>query len=409
MEIKPEILDELIKGYKNPEDLLGENGLLKQLTKALLERAMSAELTHELGYEKHSKSEKPTNNRRNGSSAKSVSSKHGEMEIAVPRDRAGEFEPQIIKKHQRRFDGFDNLILSLYSRGLSTREIQSHIEEIYSVEVSPDLISSVTSGVQEKVREWQQRPLEAVYPILYLDALRVKIRVDGRVQNRCIYLAIGVNLEGKKETLGLWTAENEGAKFWLGVLTELQNRGVRDILIACVDGLKGFPEAIESVFPQTLVQICIVHQIRNSLNFVSYKDRKQIAADLKPIYTAATAEEALSELELFAEKWDRKYPLISKSWRANWVRIEPMFQFPSEIRRAIYTTNVIESLNMSLRKITKTRAAFPSEEAAFKLIWLGLQNIEKKWTMPIRDWRLALQQFAIIFEGRLPLAGLEGN
>lgn len=409
MEIKPEILDELIKGYKNPEDLLGENGLLKQLTKALLERAMSAELTHELGYEKHSKSEKPTNNRRNGSSAKSVSSKHGEMEIAVPRDRAGEFEPQIIKKHQCRFDGFDNLILSLYSRGLSTREIQSHIEEIYSVEVSPDLISSVTSGVQEKVREWQQRPLEAVYPILYLDALRVKIRVDGRVQNRCIYLAIGVNLEGKKETLGLWTAENEGAKFWLGVLTELQNRGVRDILIACVDGLKGFPEAIESVFPQTLVQICIVHQIRNSLNFVSYKDRKQIAADLKPIYTAATAEEALSELELFAEKWDRKYPLISKSWRANWVRIEPMFQFPSEIRRAIYTTNVIESLNMSLRKITKTRAAFPSEEAAFKLIWLGLQNIEKKWTMPIRDWRLALQQFAIIFEGRLPLAGLEGN
>jgi len=409
MEIKPEILDELIKGYKNPEDLLGENGLLKQLTKALLERAMNAELTHELGYEKNSKSEKSTNNRRNGSSAKTVSSKHGKMEIAIPRDRAGEFEPQIIKKHQRRFDGFDDLILSLYSRGLSTREIQSHIEEIYGVEVSPDLVSSVTSAVEEKVREWQQRPLETVYPILYLDALRVKIRVDGRVSNRCIYIAIGVNLEGKKETLGLWTAETEGAKFWLCVLTELQNRGVSDILIACVDGLKGFPEAIESVFPKTLVQICIVHQIRNSLNFVSYKDRKQIAMDLKPIYTAATTEEALFQLELLAEKWDQKYPLISKSWRANWSRIEPMFQFPAEIRRAIYTTNVIESLNMSLRKITKTRAAFPSEESAFKLIWLGLQNIEKKWTMPIRDWRLALQQFAIIFEGRLALAGLEGN
>lgn len=409
MEIKPEILDELIKGYKNPEDLLGEEGLLKQLTKALLERAMAAELTHELGYEKHAKAEKPTSNRRNGSSTKGIASKHGEMEIAVPRDRTGEFEPQIIKKHQRRFDGFDNLILSLYSRGLSTREIESHIEEIYGVEISPDLVSTVTSAVEEKVREWQSRPLEAVYPILYLDALRVKIRFDGRVQNRCVYIAIGVNLDGKKETLGLWSAENEGAKFWLSVLTELQNRGVKDILIACVDGLKGFPEAIESVFPRTLVQICIVHQIRNSLNFVSYKDRKAVAADLKPVYTAATSEEALFQLELFAEKWDSRYPLISKSWRANWSRIEPMFQFPGEIRRAVYTTNVIESLNMSLRKITKTRAAFPSEEAAFKLIWLGLQNIEKKWTMPIRDWRLALQQFGIIFEGRLPLAGLEGN
>ncbi len=409
MEIKPEILDELIKGYKNPEDLLGEQGLLKQLTKALLERAMAAELTHELGYEKHEKAEKPTNNRRNGSSAKAVSSKHGEMQIAVPRDRAGEFEPVIIKKHQRRFDGFDNLILSLYSRGLSTREIQSHIEEIYGVEVSPDLVSTVTSAVEEKVREWQMRPLDEACPILYLDALRVKIRVDGRVQNRCIYIAIGVNLNGKKETLGLWTAENEGAKFWLSVLTELNNRGVSDILIACVDGLKGFPEAIESVFPKTLVQICIVHQIRNSLNFVSYKDRKAVASDLKPIYTAATSEEALFQLELFAEKWDSRYPLISKSWRANWSRIEPMFQFPQEIRRAVYTTNVIESLNYSLRKITKTRAAFPSEEAALRLLWLGLRNIEKKWTMPIQNWSLAMNQMAIIFEGRLPIPGLSEN
>lgn len=408
IDIRPEILDELIKGYQNPEDLIGENGLLKQLTKALLERAMNAELTHQLGYQKGEKTtDKPTANRRNGTSAKIVASKNGEMQIAVPRDRAGEFEPNIIKKHQRRFDGFDDLILSLYSRGLSTREIQAHIEEIYGVEVSPELVSNVTEAVQEEVREWQQRTLEALYPIIYLDALRVKIRVDGRVQNRCIYIGIGVNLEGKKETLGLWSSENEGAKFWLSVLTELNNRGIKDVLIACVDGLKGFPEAIESVFPKTIVQICIVHQIRNSLAFASYQERKEIAADLKLIYAAATADEALLQLELFAEKWDSRYPLIVRSWRNNWARIEPMFSFPAEIRRAIYTTNVIESLNMSLRKVTKTRAVFPSDEAAFKLLWLGLRNIEKKWTMPIHNWKQALQQFAIIFEGRVPLAGVE--
>lgn len=410
MNIKPEILDQLLAEYASPEDIIGENGLLKQLTKAVLERAMAAELTHQLGYQKSDKSaEKQTNNRRNGSSEKTVTGKHGDLTVAVPRDRSGEFEPQIIKKHQRRFDGFDDLIISLYSRGLSTREIQAHIEEIYGVEVSPELVSNVTEAVSEEVREWQSRTLEAVYPILYLDALRVKIRVDGRVQNRCIYIGIGVNVDGKKETLGLWTAENEGAKFWLSVLTELQNRGVKDVLICCVDGLKGFPEAIESVFPKTLVQICIVHQIRNSLAFVSYQDRKAVAADLKLIYTAATVKEAQFQLELCAEKWDNRYPLIAKSWRSNWTRIEPMFQFPGEIRRAIYTTNVIESLNMSLRKVTKTRASFPSEEAAFKLLWLGLRNIEKKWTMPIQNWKQALQQFAIIFEGRLPLAGLEGE
>lgn len=410
MPIKKEILDELIKDYKNPEDLLGENGLLKQLTKALLERAMEAELTHELGYEKNDKSvSKESSNRRNGTTPKTVRSKHGEIELDIPRDRQSEFEPVIVKKHQRRFDGFDDLILSLYSRGLSTREIQSHIEEIYGVEVSPDLISSVTENITELVREWQTRPLDAVYPIVYLDALRVKIRVDGSVQNRCIYLAIGVNLEGRKETLGLWTAENEGAKFWLSVLTELNNRGIRDIFIACVDGLKGFSEAIASVFPETVIQVCVVHQIRNSLTYISYKDRKQIAADLKPIYTAPTEDEGLFALEEFAEKWNGKYPIITKSWQANWSRINPMFSFPQEIRRAIYTTNVIESLNYSLRKITKTRAAFPTEEAAIKLLWLGLRNIEKKWTMPIQNWSLAMNQMAIIFEGRLPIPGLSEN
>lgn len=410
MPISKEILDELIKDYKNPEDLLGEQGLLKQLTKALLERAMEAELTHELGFEKHNRQAvKESPNRRNGTSSKTVRSKHGEINLEVPRDRESEFEPVIVKKHQRRFDGFDDLILSLYSRGLSTREIQSHIEEIYGVEVSPDLVSSVTENITELVREWQTRPLEAVYPIVYLDALRVKIRIDGAVQNRCIYLAIGVNLEGKKETLGLWTAENEGAKFWLSVLTELSNRGVSDIFIACVDGLKGFTEAIESVFPETITQVCIVHQIRNSLTYISYKDRKAVAADLKPIYTAVTEDEALYSLELFAEKWDARYPIIAKSWRANWSKINPMFRFPQEIRRAIYTTNVIESLNYSLRKITKTRAAFPNEEAALKLLWLGLRNIEKKWTMPIQNWSLAMNQMAIIFEGRMPIPGLSEN
>lgn len=410
MEIKKEILDELIKDYKNPEDLLGENGLLKQLTKALLERAMQAELTHELGFAKDDRQAiKETTNRRNGASTKTVKSKHGEIELQIPRDRESEFEPMIVKKHQRRFDGFDDLILSLYSRGLSTREIKSHIEEIYGVEVSPDLISSVTENITELVREWQTRPLDAVYPIIYLDALRVKIRIDGQVQNRCIYLAIGVNLEGKKEPLGLWSSENEGAKFWLSVLTELQNRGVGDIFIACVDGLKGFSEAIQSVFPETITQICIVHQIRNSLTYISYKDRKAVAADLKPIYTAVTEDEALFALEEFARKWNGKYPIIAKSWQANWQKINPMFQFPQEIRRAIYTTNVIESLNYSLRKITKTRAAFPTEEAAIKLLWLGLRNIEKKWTMPIQNWSLAMNQFAILFEGRMPIPGLSEN
>lgn len=410
MTIRKEILDELIRDYKNPEDLLGENGLLKQLTKALLERAMNAELTHELGFERNDKSSRKENgNRRNGTSPKTVKSKHGEIELDIARDRASEFEPVIIKKHQRRFDGFDDAILSLYSRGLSTRDIKAHLEEIYGVEVSPDLISSVTEAVIEEVREWQTRPLEAVYPIVYLDALRVKIRYDGTVQNRCIYLAIGVRTDGKKETLGLWAAESEGAKFWLGVLTELSNRGVKDIFIACVDGLKGFTEAIESVFPQTITQLCIVHQIRNSLTYISYKDRKAVVSDLKPIYTAITEDEALFALELFGEKWNAKYPLIAKSWTANWQRINPMFALPKEIRRAVYTTNVIESLNYSLRKITKTRAAFPTEEAAIKLLYLGLQNASKKWTMPIQNWSLAMNQMAILFEGRMLIPGLNEN
>jgi putative transposase len=406
MTIKKEILDELIKDYKNPEDLLGENGLLKQLTKQLLERAMQAELTHQLGYSKHETAPPEQPNRRNGTTSKRVKSSHGEFELEVPRDRTGEFEPIIIEKHQRRFNGFDENIISLYSRGLSTRDIQAHLEQLYGVEVSPDLISTVTEEVILEVREWQTRPLSRLFAILYLDALRINIRKDGQVKKCAVYVAIGVNLLGRKECLGLWISENEGAKFWLSVLTELKNRGLEDIFIACVDGLKGFPEAIEAVYPQAITQTCIVHQIRNSLAFVGHKEKKEVATDLKPVYTAATREEALFALEEFAEKWDSRYPLIAKSWRENWTRIEPMFDFTAEIRKAIYTTNAIESLNMSLRKIIKTRGSFPSEDACLKLLFLGLKNAAKKWTMPIPNWGLAMNQFAIMFEDRINLAEL---
>jgi putative transposase len=408
MTIRKELLDELLKEYRKPEDLIGEEGLLKQLTKALLEKVMETELTGELGYEKHDKeANKRGGNRRNGTSKKTVRSKHGQIDLDIPRDRDGEFEPVMIKKHQRRFDGFDDLILSLYAKGVSTRDIRSHIEELYGIEVSPDLVSSVTDGVQDLVREWQTRPLDELYPIVYLDALRVKIRIDGAVSNHCIYIAIGVNIDGKKETLGLWHSENEGAKFWLSVLTEMKNRGLRDIFIACVDGLKGFSEAIESVFPETITQLCIVHLIRQSLRYVTTRDRKAVMADLKLIYTASTEDEALAALDAFEAKWGKKYMTVVKTWRSNWYKISPMFRFTHEIRKAIYTTNAIESLNYSLRKITKTRAAFPSVDAAMKLLWLGIQNASRRWGRPISEWGLAMNQFAIMFEGRMRVPGME--
>ena len=402
MPISREVLAELLKEYKNPEDLLGEQGILQQLTKALVERALEGELTHQLGYDKHSPTGHNSGNSRNGTTPKTVKGKRGEMRINVPRDRNSEFEPQLVKKGQTRFNGFDDKILSLYARGMTTREIQGHLEEIYGVEVSPDLISTVTDSVLDEVKVWQSRALDEVYPIVYLDALQVKAREEGRVSNRAIYLAIGVNMSGLKEVLGMWTSETEGAKFWLSVVTELRNRGVKDILVACVDGLKGFPEAIEAVFPQTDVQLCLVHLVRHSTKYVSYKDRKQVAVDLKTIYRAATAQEAEANLESFAGKWDTRYPMISKSWRANWSRIVPMFGFPEEIRRAVYTTNAIESLNMSLRKIIKNRPSFPSTDAVMKLLYLALNKISKKWTMPIRDWGAAINQFAIIYGDRMP-------
>jgi len=400
--IDNELIDNLLKNYKKPEDLIGENGLLKQLTKQLLERAMAAEMTEHVGYEKHDAEGDNSGNSRNGKSAKTLKGTFGEIVLETPRDRNGTFEPQIIEKHQTRFTGFDANIISLYARGLSTREIQQHLEEIYHVEVSPALISNVTEEVIDEVRAWQNRQLEAVYPIMYLDAIQFKVRDTGHVKNKAIYLAIGLTMEGLKEVLGLWIAQTEGAKFWLQVVTELKNRGVSDIFIACVDGLKGFPEAIESVFPQTTVQLCIVHLVRHSLNYVGWKQRREVAADLKLIYTAATDGEAEQRLAEFSLKWDQKFPMIAKSWRSNWARVIPFFAHPPEIRKIIYTTNAIESLNMSLRKVTKARGSFPNDEAVSKLLYLALRNIAKKWTMPVYDWKAALNRFAIIYENRLP-------
>ena len=404
MPIKDELLDELLKEYKNPEDLIGKDGILKQLTKRLVERAMETELTHHLGYEKNSPAGNNTGNSRNGKTSKNIKGDFGEVPIEVPRDRTGAFQPQIIKKNQTRFDGFDDKIISMYARGMTTRDIQAHLQDIYGVEVSPDLVSTVTDSVINEVKEWQNRPLEEIYPVVYLDATILKVRSEGRIINKSAYLALGITLAGTKDVLGIWLEQNEGAKFWMKIMTELKNRGVQDIYIACVDGLKGFPEAIEALFPKTEVQLCIVHMIRNSLRFVSWKDRKSVAADLKAVYKAVTEEQARMCLSEFARKWDAKYPTISKSWTANWPRLIPFFAYPEDIRRIIYTTNAIESLNYSLKKTIKNRASFPNDEAAIKLLYLSLKNIMKKWTMPVRNWGSALNQFAVLYGDRMPIS-----
>lgn len=397
-----DLIDGLLADYKKPEDLLGENGILKQLTKAVVERALEAEMKHHLGHARHEPVSNATGNTRNGRSRKTLKGEFGEMPIDIPRDRDGNFEPQLIGKHQTRWTGFDDKIISLYARGMTVREIQSHLEEMYGTEVSPTLISSVTDAVMDEAKAWQMRPLDKLYPIVYLDCIHVKVRDNGVVRTKAAYLALGINMDGEKELLGIWIAQTEGAKFWLQVVTELKNRGVQDIFIACVDGLKGFPEAIEAVFPKTDVQLCIVHMVRYSLNYVSWKMRKEVAADLRAIYAAATVEEAELQMDAFEEKWAEAYPPISQSWRRNWNRIIPFFDYPPEIRKVIYTTNAIESVNMSLRKITKNRGSFPSDEALFKLFHLALKNISKKWTMPIRDWKAALNRFSIQFDDRMP-------
>jgi putative transposase len=403
MTINNDLLDQLLADYQKPEDILGENGLLKQLTKAVLERAMQAELTHHLGYPKHNPEGNNSGNSRNGKSKKTLKGDFGSLPLEVPRDRNSSFEPQIVPKGRTRFEGFDDKILSLYARGMTTRQIKQHLEEIYQVEVSPSLISSVTDAITDEVKAWQSRPLDGVYPIIYLDALVVKVRDSSHIQNKAIHLIIGINTSGRKEVLGLWVTHNEGAKFWLQVLTDLKNRGVKDIFIACVDGLTGFPEAIEAAFPKTEVQLCIVHQVRNSLKYVSWKWRKEVAEDLKAIYTAARVDEAELQLEAFSRKWDDQLPTISKSWRLNWERLTPFMSYPEDIRRVIYTTNVIESVNSSLRKVLKNRGSFPNEEAVIKLVYLALRNISSKWSLPIRDWASAMNRFAIMFEGRMPL------
>ncbi len=405
---KRDLLDELIREHlaagKHPRELLEEGGLLKQLTKQLVQKCLEAEMDTHLGYEKGEQAGKSAENRRNGYSKKTLQSEQGEVSIGVPRDRKGEFEPQIVAKHQTRLAGLDGKVLALYARGMTVRDIQAQLEEMYGVEISPALISNVTNAVLEDVKAWQNRPLDEVYPIVWFDALQVKVRHEQRVINKAIYLALAVNLSGQKELLGIWVSQNEGAKFWLSIFTELKNRGLKDVLIACVDGLTGLDEALVAAFPDVMVQTCIVHMVRNSTKFVSFKDRKELCADLKTIYRALDEKEALENLDAFCQKWDKKYSMIGKSWRMHWDKIIPMFLFPEEIRRTIYTTNAIESMNMTLRKASRNHRIFPDDDSAIKVMYLAARNISKKWTMPIRNWGIALNWFAVEFKGRVPLA-----
>jgi transposase-like protein len=386
--------------YERPEDILGKEGLLAQLTKAVVERALGAELTHHLGYAEGG-SPTQAGNCRNGTSAKTMLGEGGKVPIAVPRDRHGTFEPRLIAKGQRHFEGFDEKIIALYARGMTVREIQGLLRDQYHVDVGHDFISTVTDAVLSEVVEWQNRPLEGLYPIVFFDALRVKMRREGVVKNQAVYLALGVAADGTRDVLGLWIEQTEGAKFWLKVMNELRNRGVADILIAVVDGLKGFPEAITGVFPETTVQTCIVHLTRFSLAYCSWQDRAQVAGELKAIYRAATTEQAAQQLEEFAQsELGKKYPMIAASWQRHWAEVLPFYDWPPEIRKMIYTTNAIESLNMQLRKVLKNRGHFPSEEAAGKLIYLALRNIVKRWKKPATQWGAAAHQFALKYGER---------
>ncbi|MBQ5943078.1 IS256 family transposase [Massilia sp. AB1] len=396
--IPVELIDQLLAQVQNKdaESILGESGLAGQLKKMLAERMLAAELSHHLASEGED-----SENHRNGSSAKTVLTPAGELRLNIPRDRLTTFEPKLVAKHQRRMPGFDDHVIGMYARGMSVREIQGHLLELYGTEVSPDLISTITDEVLEEVAQWQQRPLEAMYPIVYFDALRLKIRDEGTVKNKAVYLALGVRADGRKEVLGLWIEQTEGAKFWLKVFNELKNRGLDDVLVAVVDGLRGFPEAIEAVYPQAQIQTCVVHLIRNSLNFASWKDRKPLAAALKSIYQAASSDAAAKALQEFAESdWGKKFPTVAAMWQRQWEQVIPFFAYPPEVRRIIYTTNAIESMHMQLRKIVKNRGHFPSDDAASKLLYLALRNIEKDWKMPPIIWKQAANQFAIMFGER---------
>jgi putative transposase len=393
---KPELLDELLKG-QDPKTVLSSNGLFGELKKALAERVLNAEMDHHLSQA----DEEASGNHRNGSSSKTVLTESEEVHVEIPRDRQGHFEPSLIRKYQRRLPGFDEKVIALYARGMTTREIQAHLEELYGIEVSPELISVVTDAVLDEVAQWQARPLEPVYAVVFFDALRVKIRDEGAVKNKAVYLAIGIRCSGTKEVLGIWIEQTEGAKFWLRVMNDLRNRGTQDILIAVIDGLKGFPEAIEAVFPQTRIQTCIVHLLRYSLHFANWKELKPLAAALRSIYRAATAEEAWHQLEDFAASpWGQKYPMIVESWKRNWEHVIPFFAFPDSVRKIIYTTNAIEALHSRVRKAVQVRGHFPSDEAATKLIWLVLRNVAAKWIRPPRFWNEVRAQFAIHFGDR---------
>ena len=399
--LSDEVIDELLAGARTEEEIVGPGGVLARLTKRLVERALQAELTEHLGYELHQEPAGGVGNTRNGSTAKTVATEHGPVEIKTPRDRKASFEPQLVRKGQRRFEGFDDKILALYSRGLSTRDIERHLADIYGVSVGRDLISRVTDAVMDDVREWQQRPLDDVYPVLFLDALVLKIREGGSVQRKACYLALGVTVEGERDVLGMWFQDSEGAKFWMQVLTDLKQRGVQDILVCCVDGLKGFPEAIEAIYPATVVQTCIVHLIRHSLRYVPRREREQVARDLKPIYTAVDADAAQMALEAFDDKWGARFPVITQAWVNAWEYVIPFLAFPDEVRRVVYTTNAIEALNRQLRKAIKTKGHFPNEEAAKKLIYLAITNAVPAWTRT-RNWTTALLAFKIHFGERLP-------
>jgi putative transposase len=395
------LIDQLLKDYQKPEDVLGDEGLLKRLTKAIVERALTAEMSMHLGYEKNDPTGNNSGNSRNGTSKKTLKTDQGDLTLNIPRDRNGDFEPRIVRKGQRRIEGFDNKILALYARGMSTRDIQAHLYEIYGTEVSAELISRVTDAVIDEMHEWQNRPLERLYTIVYLDAIWIKVRHYGQVVNKAVYLVIGINEEGIRSVLGFWLHSGEGAASWMQVVTELQNRGVEDILIACVDGLKGLPEAIQSVFPHTQVQLCIVHLIRNSLKYVNWKDRKKLASDLRFIYQANNEEEALRQLKLFEEKWP-KYHQVASMWNRNWDHISPMFGYAKLLRKVIYTTNAIEALNSSIRRRIRNKCSFPNNESAIKLIYLAIEHHKGKgWQNPVHGWGEALMQFKILFPERI--------
>lgn len=404
MNISDEMLDEFIGEAKTEKDVFGKDGLVKTLSKRLIERMLESEMDHHLGYEKNAIGGNNSGNSRNGKTSKKVILDNGKIDISVPRDRTAAFNPKLIEKRRARLSGSEDVILSLYGKGMTVRDIQAHVSELYEHDISKDLISTITDGIIDEMKEWRNRPLDRVYPIVFIDGFNVKCRLDKSVCNRTVYVIFGIDLNGEKNVLGLYLGESESSKYWLSVLTELKNRGLQDMFILCADGLKGLPESVEASFPKTIFQTCVVHMVRHSLNYVPYQDKKSVAADLKKIYSADTVELAEEYLDEFEITWGEKYGAIVKSWRENWSKIIPFFDYPKEIRKVIYTTNIVESLNRTLRKSVKTRGHFPTETAVMKVLYLSIKGVSKKWNQPIRSWKAALNQFAIRFRDRLPEA-----